>query len=347
MADATAIAKFADNVRAHVVHMRAVGSPLYEHMFIRMAEDRQMLEFALLEHDPIPMRLFFGAHFMLLDKPEQPVARYFRSLSEDPLPPQEAWPVFRQYCLDHAEELRGIMRTRTVQTTTVERAACLAIALARIAVDGEPVSVIEIGCSAGLLLLFDEYRFDYGPAGALGRADAALTVKLPVHGTGFAAPARLPRVARRIGMDLDPVDPADPQAHRWIHANLFPEWVEQRARLCKALDLRAGYPLETVRGDAIALLPDLLERIRGPVCVMHSGFMNYLSDAQRAHLDATLAAQSRARTVHKIGLDVTLPEYTAGYHRMTLRHTRYMQGAPQETVLGNSDLLGQALNWTG
>ncbi|MGE0385549.1 MAG: DUF2332 domain-containing protein [Gammaproteobacteria bacterium] len=340
-----ALNKFADNLRATAGRMRANGAWLYEALMLRMAEDRPMLELALLQRDPIPMRLFFAVHFLLLDRPERPLADYFRTLNDPPLPPQEAYPAFRDYCMAHRDELQAILGSRTVQTTTVERAACLLPALARAAAHGEPMSIVELGCSAGLLLLFDEYRFDYGPAGATGRPDARLTVKLPVTGSGFVAPPRLPRVARRIGVDLGPVDPGDPLEHRWIRANLFPEWLDQSMRLSAALDIRATYPLETVRGDAIELLPALLDTIRGPLCVMHSGFMNYLTDAQRERLESILREHSRRRLLHKVGLDVTMPEFSKGVHRLFLRHTIYREGVPQETLLGDTDTLGQALAW--
>ncbi|MBV9842770.1 MAG: DUF2332 domain-containing protein [Sphingomonadaceae bacterium] len=346
MPDEQDIQKLRAGLRHTVPRMHEYGARLYEMLMRAMLEDEDFLSFAVERNPATPLRLFFTVHYLQLRNPEWPLANYFQSITPEPSPPEEAYPHFKEYCLAHAGDVRALMAERTIQTTNTERAASLLLGLARAAEPAEPLSIIEIGCSAGILLLFDEFRYDYGDGGSVGREDARLTVPFSVVGANFRAPRRMPRIARRIGVDLEPVDPREPENHRWIMANLFPEWQAQRQRLERALTLRADYPLETYKGDAVALLPALLEQVRGPICVVHANVISFLPDEAQARLEAILRAESDRRPVHKVSLDVTRQQLEAGVNRSTLAHTRYDKGDARVSVLGNTDLLGQRLVWT-
>src|SRR5207249_7810975 len=69
-------------------------------------------------------------------------------------------PVFQAFCAEQRDALVGLVTTRLVQTNVVKRAAALRLGLALVAeaYDG-PVTLLEVGCSAGLLLAFDRYRY--------------------------------------------------------------------------------------------------------------------------------------------------------------------------------------------
>src|SRR5262249_27465682 len=134
----------------------AQQSPLYAALSRAGAEDRDILRLAShgMAAAP-PVHLFTAVHFLLLGGIDDPLARYFPTLSEHPLPPQEAWPHFRRFALAHAETLRALLETRTVQMTYVERCRTLVPPMAHIAEQaGEPLNIVEIGCSAGVLLTF-------------------------------------------------------------------------------------------------------------------------------------------------------------------------------------------------
>ncbi len=67
----------------------------------------------------------------------------------------------------------------------------------------------------------------------------------------------LPTVATVRGIDLNPIDPLDPDSRSWLEALVWPENNEQRALLRAALALVADDPPPIEAGDAIDVLPQV------------------------------------------------------------------------------------------
>src|SRR5262249_1082291 len=108
--------------------------------------------------------LFFAAiHYLLMDNPGVPLATYYPDLAAVPHPLAEAYPVFRAYCPQHANEIRALVTTRRVQTNEVRRCAALLPALHTLWERGgrRPLALVEVGASAGLLLNWDRYAYEY------------------------------------------------------------------------------------------------------------------------------------------------------------------------------------------
>ena len=80
---------------------------------------------------------------------------------------------------------------------------------------GGPVALVDLGTGAGLGLQLDRYRYRIG-AETFGPAGAGLTLACEVRGPLAPPPPGLPPVAARIGVDLAPVDLADPAARAWL-----------------------------------------------------------------------------------------------------------------------------------
>jgi hypothetical protein len=195
----------------------------------------------------------------------------------------------------HRDDLTALCATRTTQTNEARRAALLRPAFGRAAgVAGRPLALVELGTSAGLLLISDRYACEYrhgdrvecyGPAGGL-------TVTCEVRGERWPSPAATDlTVADRVGIDLSPVDAADPLATEWLRACVWPEHTERLARLDAALaEVLAARP-RLVAGEMVATLPTALSTVDdGAVpCVFTSNALMYLSTADRRRLAATLA----------------------------------------------------------
>src|SRR5262245_54994732 len=98
-----------------------------------------------------------------MDDHDAPLAAYYPDLTAEPHPIAEAYPVFRAYCLQHAAEIRALVTTRRVQTNEVRRCAPLLPALQTVWERGarRPLALVEVGASAGLLLNWDRYAYEY------------------------------------------------------------------------------------------------------------------------------------------------------------------------------------------
>jgi hypothetical protein len=188
---------------------------------------------------------------------------------------------FIAFCREHADTLLPVLRTRATQTNEVGRCAYLRPCIAA-AADGRPLALIEVGASAGLNLNLDRYAYDIGGTRA-GTSPLTITTDLRAG----VPPLALPEVGWRIGIDLAPApDPG------WLRACVFADQPDRLARLDAALEIAREHPPPLIRGDAIALLPEVLERVPDgmqPV-VFHTAVVYYLAEDEREQLRA-LASQ--------------------------------------------------------
>jgi hypothetical protein len=296
------IATTAAAFRAGAQIYRALGTPLYGALCEDGANDPDIIALASHGQDGAqPVHLFACVHYLLLRDPGDPLSRFFATLAGKAAAPQAAFPDFARYCRQHRDEILVLLERRTVQTTYVDRCRALMPALCIVAEEtGEPLNLIEIGCSAGLLLAFDRYAYDVNGSYRLGPADASVVLATDVRG---GPPLRIPRIGRRIGIDLHPVDVTSEDERRWVIALSFPEFRDQQTRLAAALDVVARTDIRTLKGDGLALLPKALAETPDPVCIFHSTCLFYWSQPARAALDALLVETSRSRHIYRIGIE--------------------------------------------
>lgn len=304
----TAIAAFAA-LAAHFLgaaeRFRWLGSPFNAHLSAAVADDPELLALAA-EAAPgqVPAFMLLGAvHDLLLARPDLALATYYPSIAAEPRAREGLFPAFQAFCREHGHAVAELLRTRRMQMTTAGRAALLLPAMVHVAdAAGEPLAILEIGASAGVLTLFDRYCYDCDGR-SLGDPRAPR-----ISGCAFAgAPSRIPIVGRRAGVDLAPIDPNDPRARRWLMALLPPDWTREREALRACLELRAATPLEVLAGDALELVPQMLAGIDGPVCVFHANCLYQWSGPQVQALEEALREASRGRVLHRLGLELLGP----------------------------------------
>ena len=343
------------------------SSPLFAALARSCARDNDICELGSVVRpgQPIALLILCTAQYLVFRAPESKLAGYFPSMTDTPRPPDEAFPVFREFCLDKREAMRQLLATHTVNTNLVERAsAILPVSQYVVSLTREPLTLVEICCSAGLNLSFDEYHYDYGVAGQVGAENASVRLSCKVIGKSRPPIDVIPRVRHRVGIDLVGVDCSDPDARMWMEAVLFPEWRVERARLRKALALRSERQIRMVTGDAVTALPPVLEELPGPVMILHSFCMGQWSAAAQGKLDEVIRYASRHRDIHRIGIDATdgeppqtirarLAALSAAGISITqknlparIEHTLYSQGVAGEMkLLGHADGMGSWIDW--
>jgi tRNA threonylcarbamoyl adenosine modification protein (Sua5/YciO/YrdC/YwlC family) len=274
-------------------------SPLYAGVCAGLAERPDVLAL-LLDARPGQRRpnLLLGAvHELLLGGARHPLARYYPSVGGTRPAGSEAAERFADFALAREDDVRQLVRTRRTQTNEVGRCAPLVLGLARL--PGR-LALIDVGASAGLNLQLDRYAYRYGDAGPVGPPDTPLTLRCEVAGAP-PVPAHLPRIGWRRGVDLEPLDPRDPAAARWLEALVWPEHAERRARLRAALEVARTQPFEVCQGDALALLPELAREApaEATLVVMHSMALAYFSAEDRRRV----ADLCRDLGAHELGLE--------------------------------------------
>ena len=273
--------------------------PLYDEIARSVASDRELLalQHSARPHAHLPPMLLAGAHYLLLDGVEPALADVYAGRSSAP-----AAPLFRDLCLEHSAALLEVLNTRTVQTNEVGRSALLGPALTW-AAGGEPVQLVDVGCSAGLNLLCDRYRLDYGGHGVSGPDDSPVRIDCEVVAGSPPLAPRLPVISGRVGVDLDPPDLTDPDDTRWLLACIWPG-TGRFQRAAQAIELGRADPPRVLRGDAVEKLPGVLAGLgEGRVVVVNSWSFAYFSVEQRQTYVDLLAEVGRSRPVVWLNMD--------------------------------------------
>ncbi len=202
---------------------------------------------------------------------------------------QPDWPAFRDRLLADFPAIRAVMLTHATQTNEPARCATLLPLLARLP---QPLALIEVGASAGLCLLPDRYGYDYGRQRIAPPTPDAPTFPCTAD-AATPLPAAPPRIAWRAGLDLNPIDPANPDAAAWLRNLVWPEQTDRAARLDQALPLAARQPPRVIPGDLRRDLAALAAQAPADatLVIFHTAVLAYLPD--QADRDAFAAEAQR------------------------------------------------------
>jgi len=278
-------------------------APLYVTLAGVAAEDPEI--HSLLHHAPPtqqrPVLLLAAVHHLVLGDPDSALARHYPSIigrecDDDPRRD------FTDFVLDRRDELAEIVATRSTQTNEIGRSSILVSILLELAGEGHRrIGLLDIGCSAGLNLLLDEYRHRF----TADRHGAAWPdLDWPADGASDDAtedPARvhlecslrdLPRpvphgfaVVERLGIDREPVDIRDPEASRWLEACVWPDQSDRLARLRAALSLARSRDLTVRQGEAVTSLADGVATVGADPAVLpvivNTWVLAYLDEHER------------------------------------------------------------------
>ncbi len=281
----------------------AKPSPLYTHIAAQIASDPGPLLPLLAAIPPLeqaPNLLFASVHFLLKRAPEQPLATYYASIHKETRrdPDAHAFILFRDFCKAQHEEISNLLLHRRTQTNEPRRGLALlpAIHLAGQLAGGRPLTLVEIGCSAGLNLLFDQYGYRYideqGDEYRAGMTESPLQLDARLCGR-LLPPLKeqTPIIAKRLGIDLAPVDLHNSDDISWLEALVWPEHHDRREHLKKAVVIARDFTLNLYEGDALALLPRIaasLDNLEIPV-FYHTYVWQQLRAAQRKQLSHHIA----------------------------------------------------------
>jgi hypothetical protein len=205
---------------------------------------------------------------------------------------QAAWEDIGGALETHAAFLRRFTSEQEVQTNEVQRSWALLPAFLTLA-DSRPLDLLELGPSAGLNLVWDRYAYRYS-SGRWGAGELELSGddRIPPPGELFG---RVVEVARRRGIDLNPVDATTEHGARLLQAFV---WADQTARLDRlrcAIDTLRADPPELMRGDYVESLPGLLgDRADGAqLIVFQTASTMYLPEGSMHRMRETFEQAAR------------------------------------------------------
>lgn len=288
--------------------------PLYQAICSSVAESPALL--ALMEHAPPtqqkPVLLLASLHERILSGADHALAAYYPSVGGTRAPDPDLLPALLDFVDQERAGLLESLRRRSTQTNEIGRCAALWPALQAIAAQSgrQDLALFDFGCSAGLNLGVDQYRYDYGSC----QRGAAAEPGRPLIHCEWRGDAPLPREAagfrlvERMGMDPSAIALGDEDAVRWLRACVWPSERERALRVDQAIELaRVAAHRVQQAASGLDLLREWLDQLPPGVqpVLFNSWVLFYFSaeDLQR-HVEA-VAALVRGRGL--IWLNAELP----------------------------------------
>ena len=294
-------------------------SPAYESLAASVADDDAILDFlsALPGPKRQPNLLFAAARYLLGAPPDIAALRTLVQRS--------------------GAELSRVMLARRTQTNEPARCATLLPALARLP---GPLALVEVGASAGLTLLFDQYSYDYDGHRLAGCDPGAPTLRCAVRGP-VPLPARLPDIAWRAGLDLNPLDVTRDDDVRWLSCLVWPGESGREERLAAAIASGRRNPPPVYRGDLLTDLPALaaLAPAEATLVIFHSAVLAYVAPDNRERFARTV------RDLAAVWLSNEAPGVVPGLPCTRFREGTFVLGHGGRTPLALADGHGTWLRW--
>ena len=322
------------------------SSPLYAHLCREAAEDSDILDLAATvpEDRQAPHLLLAAVQYLLARQPDHRLAEYYPSITQPARDPDDGcFPAFRAFCLDHADDIRALLRSRRTQTNAVRRSAVLYPAIAQVAraADG-PLALVELGPSAGLNLLFDRYRYDYDGR-VVGNSGSPVTIESSVRSGDPPLPETPPAIHSRVGIDRNPLDVTDEADRDWLRALVWPEHEARRAVLDGALAVARDDPPELIEGDMLDDLPAVLDDVPSdvPVCIVNTLVLYQVPAELNEALTEVLEDRMAERPLHWL---TGRPEPSGG-QSVALDWKRWTDDGIETTHLVDYEPHGAWLSW--
>lgn len=319
------------------------SSELYEFLSLKVAEDAELLGMCLAvpKGQPVPNLLFGAVHYLLLKGKEHPLKNYYQSMTQPPKRiDDESFGHFKDFCELYCDEIIPILKSRLVQTNEVRRCGYLFPIFSWIYNKVEqPLSLIEIGTSAGLQLLWDHYSYSYGTGKTYGNQNAGVHITSEVKGDHFPKMlSESPPIASRIGLDLNISDLSDPDDYLWLKSLIWPEHQERLELFDQAAKCLKENPVDLMEGDGVHLLSDVVDALPTDslICIFHTHVANQLPTDSKHELLNKIAAIGSKRDVFHI--------YNNLWDRQ-LHVDYFLNGKEFKNTIGDTDGHGRWFEW--
>jgi hypothetical protein len=283
--------------------------------FRALRDDEELLAIAAtIPADRLPPLLFAAAAtFLVWELEPHPLRKSFPRVGA----PQPALAAgftgeYRAFCLDHRDRLLELCAQHRYQMNEVGRCADIVPALSPAIEEGREIALVDIGTGAGLALHLDRYRYAFrGPDGLAAIGDPEASVLIETELRGPAAPSAattLPRIAERIGIDIEPLDLTALGVRAWLAA-CIPQEIGAVNRFHDAVAIALEHPVRSVRGDACEVLPELLSGISEEllVCLVDSYVHVFFEADELERFRALVDRLGGERDLDWISIDPLVP----------------------------------------
>lgn len=283
-------------------------SPLYSILSLHIAEDPEIIDICSVipEGQPVANLLFAAVKDLLYIQNDHPLKNYYPEFKKDVKAPRYAYPDFKDFVLNNKQDIIKRLTTKYVQTNEVKRCAYLFPILHYIyEKTGTRMSLIEIGTSAGLQLLCDQYAYTYSYKSKIGNINSELTLSSVVRegDMPFFSSEDLP-IKDRVGIDLHVLNLMEENDVRWLKSLVWPENLHRIEVLDKAIAQfnKSDEPIRLIEADALSCLEELAMECdtESILCIFHTHVANQFTIEQRQTLLDSVAEIGKKRDVFHV-----------------------------------------------
>jgi hypothetical protein len=197
-----------------------------------------------------------------------------------------AWRAAEAYIADHRDWFARRLESPP-QTNEVRRSAALIAGLLTLAQEHPlPLSLLELGASAGLNLNLDVFGYR-NEVWHWGRDDDLV---IDTEWSGGLPPLVPLKIAARAGCDQNPLDPSSAEDRLSLRSFVWADQADRLERLRRALDIAVRRGTKVDRADAADWVEaKLAARTAGLLTVVyHSVFYQYPPNATRTRIEAAI-----------------------------------------------------------
>jgi hypothetical protein len=291
--------------------------------------------------DVLPLRVAAALHAMALDGSDAALAALYPP-QRDAFDPQRGPPAVSRALRAQPARVTAYLRSAP-QTNEIGRSAALLGGFAHVAgATRLPLATLEIGASAGLNMLWRQFRYELG-ALQWGPTNSPVVIRSDWQGQRPELPAQIELVSAAAS-DLAPVDLRAAGAALRLASYVWADQRERLERLRAAIALAQQQGLQVEAADAWTWSERELARPR-PGCatvLYHSMMWQYMPEASRAGLRACVDAAG-ARATAQAPLAWLAYEPAGAGPAFELALTVWPGG--ERRVLATGHPHGQQLHW--
>ncbi|MFC7687117.1 DUF2332 domain-containing protein [Ureibacillus sp. GCM10028918] len=322
------------------------SSQLYYFLSKRVVEDLDLMEIIreIPASQPKP-NLFFASMQYLLSKTENPLREYYPSFTKNPLPIEDSFELFKEFALKHKNHLIKLFHSKLVQTNEVRRAAYLYPLFLRISEKtNKPLTLIEIGTSAGLLLCLDAYNYEYAEENkSLKIENLQDSILIQSENRGNQLPSYIHsklKINNRFGIDLNIVDLNNQEEYEWMLALIWPEHSDRRKQFNEASQIANNIKKDMFEGDLLKRLPHIIKSSKpeNQIVLFHTHVANQFPAQLKKDFLELLDELSYTRSIYHVYNNM----FDANLHQDFIKDGKVIE----ELILKSPDGHGKWFYWS-
>jgi hypothetical protein len=323
-------------------------SKLYHDLALQVATDKYLLELTLIsrKRQPIPNLLFGAVHYLLLSGQGKELSNHYPSISKrdsQTIP----FELFKQFCQEKEEALIEILKTRIVQTNSINRTSYLMPIISSLFEKDRALTLVDIGTSSGLTLNYDHYEYHYGDS-IINQSEVKVTCE--VRSGKLPRFTGLKRAHRKIGIDQNPLDLSIADNAMWLKALIWPDMITPFTTMDAAIVLyNQVNEVELYKADQVETFEKILSSVptEEDLFVYHTHALYQFSREERALFRTMLdrIGQQRNFTYLAVEAGMVFDQKNYNPHDVLIELTKYGKGKKDVLLLGQADGHGSYVKW--